>query len=160
MCSDLVSTAWLEEQLKSPDWKTKYCLLDCTWDLPKAKRNFQEEHNNCRIPGAKFFDLNECRNKDSTLGNTVPSQTHFQNHVNKFPITNSKHLILYDNSERFGLFSAPRVWWLFNLFGHTKVSVVDGGLPKWKKEGRQTASGAYNEDETYPGIFFPFLKLL
>lgn len=150
MANDLVSTSWLEEQLNTPDWKSKYCLLDCTWDLPKAKRNFQEEHNNCRIPGAKFFDLNECRNKETSLGNTVPSQSLFQDYVNNFSIDNEKHLILYDNSERFGLFSAPRVWWLFNLYGHSKVSIVDGGLPKWKKEGRKTASGPYTDDESYP----------
>jgi len=150
--SGLVTTEWLEEQMKSPDWKEKYCLLDCTWDLPKAKRNFQEEHNNCRIPGAKLFDLNECRNKDAKLPNTVPSELHFVNHVKKFPLSNAKHVILYDNSERFGLFSAPRVWWLFNVFGHSNVSIVDGGLPKWKREGRKIASGPYTEDENFPAI--------
>jgi len=148
---NLISTQWLEEQMNLPDWKEKYRILDCTWDLPKAKRNFLDEHNTCRIPGAKFFDLNECRNKDAKLPNTMPTSAHFQSHVQKFSISNDHHIILYDNSERFGLFSAPRVWWLFNIFGHTNVSVLDGGLPKWKKEGRKTASGPYSEEEAFTG---------
>jgi len=81
----------------------------------------------------------------------MPTSAHFQSHVQKFSISNDHHIILYDNSEKFGLFSAPRVWWLFNIFGHTNVSVLDGGLPKWKKEGRKTASGPYSEEEAFTG---------
>lgn len=142
-----VTSQWLEDQMKSEEWKANYRLFDCTWDLPSSKRNFKEEHSSCRIPGAKLFELSECRNKEASLPNTVPSQSHFENYVKQFGLGNDHHVILYDNSEKFGLFSAPRVWWLLNLFGHSKVSILDGGLPKWKKEGRKTISGEYTENE-------------
>jgi len=140
----LVTTSWLNEQMKSKDWKEKFCLLDTTWDLPSSKRNFVEEYNQCHIPGAQYFSLSECRNKEASLPNTIPTQEHFEKYVSSLGVSNDHHVILYDNSERFGLFSAPRTFWLFQVFGHSNVSIVDGGLPKWKKEELPTESGEQN----------------
>lgn len=146
---DLVTTAWLDDQMKSTEWKTKFCLLDCTWDLPKFGRDFIEENKACRIPGAKLFELSECRDKTSGLSNTMPSASYFEDYVKNFAITNDKHIILYDNKGKLAMFSAPRIWWLFNIFGHSKVSILDGGLPKWKKDGYKTVSGPYTEEESF-----------
>lgn len=74
--------------------------------------------------------------------------------MNSFGISNTHHVVLYDNSEKFGLFSAPRVWWLFNVFGHTSVSILDGGLPKWKRDGYATVSGDYLDAEKFEGMRF------
>lgn len=145
----LITTEWLAEQMKTAEWKTKYRLLDATWDLAVSKRNFVEEHTNCRISGAKYFSLAECQNKEAKLPNTVPIASYFEDYVSGLGVSNEHHIILYDNSEKFGLFSAPRAWWLFNLFGHDKVSILDGGLPKWKKDGFATTSGSYSGDEKF-----------
>ena len=51
----LVSTQWLDEKMKEPDFKQNYRIIDATWDLPSSKRNFVEEHKSKRIPGAKYF---------------------------------------------------------------------------------------------------------
>lgn len=146
----LVSAEWLNDEMKKSDWKDKYILLDATWDLPMSKRDFITEHKTCRIPSARYFSLQECRNKEVSLPNTMPSPVQFENYVSSLNVTSDHHVILYDNSERFGLFSAARVWWLFQLFGHTKISILDGGLPRWKKLGYSTASGDYSEEENVP----------
>jgi len=149
--TSLVSAEWLSEEMKKDTWNKNYRVLDATWDLPMSKRNFVEEHKAYRIPGAKYFSLADCKNKEVPLPNTMPLTSHFESYVQSLGISNDDHIILYDNSERFGLFSAPRAWWLFQLFGHTKISILDGGLPRWKKLGLPTKSGDYDESEKLPG---------
>ena len=46
--------------------------------------------------------------------------------------------MVYDSA---GLYSAPRVWWTFRIFGAKNVFILDGGLPKWKAEGRPLETG-------------------
>ena len=83
----------------------------------------------------------------------VPKPEDFAAYVHKIAgIENHHHVVIYDNSERFGLFSAPRCWYLFRVMGHEFVHVVDGGLPKWVKDGFETASGDYSKAEELPGI--------
>ena len=143
----LVSTSWLNEKLASKDWSTKYILLDATWDLPVFKRDFVKEHFDCRIPGAVHFSLRGCCDKSAKLPNTIPSKAHFEQFVSSLGVSNDHHIVVYDNSEKYGLFSAPRAWWLFKVFGHDQVSVLDGGLPKWKKDGYKTSSGEILDSE-------------
>lgn len=66
-------------------------------------------------------------------------------------IENHHHVVLYDNHKEFIAFSAARVWWMFRVFGHSKVSVLEGGLPSWINEGLGTVSGEYGKEEAYPG---------
>src|SRR6185503_17487910 len=53
-------------------------------------------------------------------------------------ISEKDTIVVYDGS---GLYSAPRVWWTFRIFGARKVYILDGGLPAWKTEGRPTEAG-------------------
>lgn len=150
-CPALVSANWLKsQQMTTQNYKDNIRILDATWDMPMFKRNCPQEHKDRRIPGAKFFSLMECRDKSSKLPMMLPSAEEFANYIQAVAgIENHHHVIIYDNSERFGLFSAPRAWYIFTIMGHKKISILDGGLPAWVKEGYETASGEYATEEQY-----------
>ncbi len=105
----------------------------------------------------------DCRDKSTNLPMMLPKPEEFAKYIQDLAgIENHHHVVIYDNSERFGFFSAPRAWFIFRIMGHEKVSILDGGLPQWVKEGYETASGDYRDDESYPGKIFAkryFLRL-
>ena len=82
-----------------------------------------------------FFDIDECADKSSQFDHMIPQPSEFESYAGKLGIGNETHVVVYDNHDKFGLFSAQRVWWTFRLFGHNAVSVLEGGLPKWVAEG-------------------------
>lgn len=139
----LVQTQWLRQQML--DGAKNLCILDGSWHVPVEKRNAKEEHEQKRIPGAVFFDIQECMNKSSPYPYMIPSAEEFCRYMEKLGIANDTHIVVYDRNEKFGLFSAPRVWWTFRVFGHNLVSVLDGGLPKWCSDGFPTESGPLKE---------------
>lgn len=132
--SNLVSTQWLAEHLDAPD----VVVLDASWHLPAAKRNPREEFLAVRIPGARFFDIDALSDPASSLPHMLPSAAQFASGVKKLGVGDGKKIVCYDSV---GLFSAARCWWMFKVFGHDDVAVLDGGLPKWLKEGRPTEDG-------------------
>ena len=134
MTKELVSTQWLDEHRQSPD----VSILDCSWHLPNAKRDAKAEFLQQRIPGAQFFDIDLISDTDSTLPHMLPRPEKFASHVRKMGIGDGKKVICYDS---LGLYSAARVWWMFKVFGHDDVAVLDGGLPKWKAENRPLEDG-------------------
>ncbi len=107
-------------------------VLDGSWYLPNQNRNPREEYNNQHIPEARFFDIDAISNQDSHLPHMMPTAKTFAGEIEKLGISNSSEIIIYDGS---GLFSAARVWWMFQAFGHTRVRVLDGGLPQWLEAG-------------------------
>ncbi len=125
----LVSTEWLEKHLKDPDLR----ILDASWFMPAEKRDPRAEFNLEHIPGARFFDIDEVADLRSDLPHMVPPIEKFLSRVRAMGVGDGHQVVVYD---RKGIFSAPRVWWLFKLMGHDDVAVLDGGLPKWKSEGR------------------------
>jgi thiosulfate/3-mercaptopyruvate sulfurtransferase len=129
MSKELVSTQWLADHLASPD----ISIIDCSWHLPAAKRDARAEFLQSRIPGAQFFDIDLISDTESTLPHMLPRPEKFASHVRKMGIGDGKKVICYDS---LGLFSAARVWWMFKVFGHDDVAVLDGGLLKWKAENR------------------------
>ena len=135
----LVSPAWISEQILS---KVKnLCILDVSWHLPIFKRDQQEEYLQEHIPGAQFFDIEKCaRPSEDTqkLSHTLPTADFFAEYVGNLGIDNESHVVVYENNAKFGAFSAPRAWWMFCIFGHAKISIMEGGLPLWIKEGRET----------------------
>ena len=141
----LVSTHFLYDQMKFLDFDKKYRILDASWDLPSAARNTYLEHIKERIPGSKFFSIDECCDKQTKLPHMLPSASIFQEYMTLLGVSNDHHVIIYDNSARFGLFSAPRVWWMLRVFGHGMVSVLDGGLPKWIADRYPTETGEYHK---------------
>ncbi len=125
---NLVSTSWLAERLNAPDVR----IVDASWYLPDANRDPIAEYEAEHIPGAVFFDIDEIADTASGLPHMVPPVEKFVSRVRRKGIGDGHKVVVYDGA---GLFSAARVWWLFRLFGHRDVSVLDGGLPKWKAEG-------------------------
>src|SRR5215211_602483 len=90
------------------------------------------------IPGAVRFDIDTIKDKDSPLPHMMPSAESFASAMRALGIGDGMKIVVYDGA---GLFSAPRVWWTFRTFGARDVSILDGGLPAWKAEGRPLEEG-------------------
>jgi thiosulfate/3-mercaptopyruvate sulfurtransferase len=125
----LVSTDWLAAHLSAPDLR----ILDASWYLPGDGRDPRAEYEAAHIPGARFFDIDEIADDQSDLPHMAPPVEKFVSRMRAMGIGDGHRVIVYDSA---GLFSAARVWWLFRLFGKEDVAVLDGGLPKWRAEGR------------------------
>jgi thiosulfate/3-mercaptopyruvate sulfurtransferase len=131
----LVGTEWLAERLQAPD----IVVVDASWHLPTAGRDPHAEYLEAHIPGAVFFDIDDIAEHASGLPHMLPSPEAFASRMRRMGIGDGKRVVVYDSV---GLFSAPRVWWTFLVMGHRDVVVLDGGLPKWRAEGRPVESGA------------------
>lgn len=127
--TQLVSTEWLAAHLNDPDLR----ILDASWYLPAMKRNGRAEYATGHIPGARFFDIDEISDHRSELPHMVPPVEKFMSRMRAMGVGDGHQVVVYDGA---GLFSAARVWWLFKLFGKRDVAVLDGGFPKWVREGR------------------------
>ncbi|MEQ9519795.1 MAG: 3-mercaptopyruvate sulfurtransferase [Parvibaculum sp.] len=138
----LVSTDWLADHLGAPDIK----IVDGSWHMPAAARDPRAEFEEAHIPGAVFFDLDEISDTDSPYPHMLPSTEKFCSRMKSMGIGDGHHIIAYDSS---GLFSAARLWWTFRVHGHERVSVLNGGLKKWKAEGRPLAHGISEASERH-----------
>ena len=127
---EIVSPEWLNQNLSNPN----LIILDAS---VKANANGNEfEKFDRTIPNARLFDLkNIFLNKRSPFPNTFPEPRRFELESRKIGINQDSEIVVFDNS---GIYSSPRVWWLFNIMGHPKISVLNGGLPNWIKKGFRT----------------------
>jgi len=125
----LVSTDWLAAHLDAPDVH----IVDGSWHMPAAKRDPRAEYDAQHIPGAVFFDIDEIADTDSDLPHMLPSPEKFSARVRKLGLGDGNRIVVYDTT---GASAAARVWWMFRVFGHNDVAVLDGGLAKWLAEGR------------------------
>lgn len=130
----LVTTDWLAERLGQED----AAVVDGSYYLSTMGRDAKQEYQAAHIPGAVFFDINAVADTSSDLPHMLPGPAQFGQAVGAMGIGKDDTIVVYDGA---GLFSAPRVWWTFRLFGAENVFILDGGLPKWKSEGRPTESG-------------------
>ncbi|MBI4184577.1 MAG: 3-mercaptopyruvate sulfurtransferase [Proteobacteria bacterium] len=147
----LVSTDWLAARLKAPEIR----VIDVTKFLPTEKRDGKAEFAERHIPGAVYFDIDDIADPNTTLPHMIPGPELFAEKVGRLGIGNRHHVICYDVK---GLASAARGWWMLRLFGHDKVAVLDGGLPKWLSEGRPIESGAARpQPATFAASFRPEL---
>lgn len=137
----VVSTAWLADHLNDPTVK----VLDGTYHLPTAKRDGNAEFLERHIPGALRFDIDDVCDPDDPLPHMIPSPERFAEKVSALGIGNGDTVVVYDV---YGLQSAARTWWMFRLFGHDKVAVLDGGMPAWTAEGRALESGPSKSEPT------------
>ena len=126
----LVSTDWLARHLKDPDLR----VLDASWYLPAMARDARAEYQAAHIPGARFFDIDEMSDQRSALPHMAPPTEKFISRMRAMGVGDGHQVVVYDGA---GIFSAARVWWLFRLMGKTDVAVLDGGIPKWRAEGRE-----------------------
>lgn len=129
----LVSAKWLSEAVRAGRVGAGLRVLDASW-YPPQERNARQEFKERHIPGASFFDIEECRDKSSPYDFMLPSEAHFADYVGRLGVSNDTHVVVYDGDE-LGTFYAPRAWWMFRAFGHREVSVLNGGFKNWVKEG-------------------------
>lgn len=128
----LVTSKWLSEAMKA---RGKMRILDTSWYLPKLRLNAKSEFKERHIRGAAFFDIEQCCDKTSPLDHMLPTEKIFADYVGNLGIESDTHVVVYDTSD-YGAFAAPRVWWMFRVFGHSAVSLLNGGLRNWELEGR------------------------
>lgn len=126
----VVSDQWLAERLGTPG----LIVLDASWYLPAMARDPQAEYAAGHIPGARFFDLDAASDRDTSLPHMLASEAAFGSYVGNLGIGNDADIVVYDGS---GVnLSAARVWWMFRVYGHDRVAVLDGGAKQWQAAGR------------------------
>ena len=140
----IVDADWLEQRLGTPGLS----IVDASWYLPAQKRNAKAEYDAAHIPGAIFFDQDVVVDPDSPLPHTLPRPEIFAQHVGSMGISADDTIVVYDGP---GMFSAPRVWWMFRVMGVFQVYVLDGGFDGWKTEGRPVTA---ERTKIAPCVFF------
>lgn len=151
MPTPLVETGWLADHISDPDIR----ILDATYFLPSMNRDAAAEYQAGHIPGAIFFDVDKIARDDTALPHMVPSPERFAELVGALGIGSDHRIVAYDS---LGLFSAARAWWLFRLFGHDQVAVLNGGLKKWRLEDRAIEMGVVTLPEaTFTSAYRPAL---
>lgn len=129
MDGPLVSTKWLAEHLSDSHIR----VADASWYLPQANRDARAEYCAAHIPGAVFFDIDELSDKETDLPHMLPGAESFAEEMGALGIGDDDFVVLYDGG---GIYSSPRGWWMLRVMGHERCAVLDGGLPKWRREGR------------------------
>jgi thiosulfate/3-mercaptopyruvate sulfurtransferase len=130
----LVSTDWLAARLDDP----KVRIIDASFKLPGVLPLPADDYLKVHIPGAVFFNVDEIADRADSLPHMYPDAKQFAHDVAELGISSGNTVVAYDAG---GWVAAPRAWWMFLSFAHTKVKVLDGGLQKWLREGRPTHSG-------------------
>jgi thiosulfate/3-mercaptopyruvate sulfurtransferase len=133
--SPIVSTKWLAARLGMSGLQ----VIDASWYLPGSDRNPAAEYAAGHVPGAVFFDLDANSDTHTTLPHMLPSEHAFAGRMAALGLNDSDTLVVYDGSGT--NLSAARVWWMFRIFGHPRVAVLDGGMGKWRRENRPIEQG-------------------
>ena len=136
----LVSTEWLDNN------HSEVKIIDSSWHMPNTNRNAFEEYKKEHIKNAIFFDIDKFSNKKTELPHMLPNEEEWEKIVSNLGITNEDRIIVYDNSD---VISSCRCWYTFIFFGHNPnlISVLNGGLLKWKKENRKTTNKVSNYEK-------------
>jgi thiosulfate/3-mercaptopyruvate sulfurtransferase len=129
-----VSTEWLAAHLRDPDVR----VIDATNYLPHLKRDAHEEYRQAHIPGAVFFAIDEIADTSSPLPHMLPTPDGFAKAVGDLGVGAGDRVVAYGGK---GMIASARAWWMFRVFGHDRVAVLDGGLAKWRAEGRPVEAG-------------------
>jgi len=130
----LVSTEWLGTHLGDANVK----VLDATFKLPGVLPLPRDDYLAGHLPGAVYFDVDAISDHSNPLPHMFPSAEQFGRDAGALGIGNADTVVVYDSGS---WVAAPRVWWMFLSYGHSDVRVLDGGLKKWKAEGRPMQSG-------------------
>lgn len=139
----LVSTEWLAARLDDPGIK----IIDASFKLPGMLPLPVDDYLAAHIPGAVFFDVDAVSDHSVALPHMYPDAAQFGRDIGALGISSSATIVVYDNG---GWMAAPRAWWMLLSYGHADVKVLDGGLKKWRAEGRPTESG---QPSLEPGQF-------
>jgi len=130
----LVSTQWLAEHLRD----SNLSAVDGSYFLPTQQRDAHAEFRSGHILDAVFFDIEAISDHSTELPHMLPGPKLFGEEAGLLGMTETDTIVVYDSV---GLYSAPRVWWTFRIFGAHKVYILDGGLPQWKSENRPLEQG-------------------
>lgn len=130
----LVSTEWLANEIGASDLR----IVDCTRHLPGTGRDAQAEYEAGHIPGAVFMDLADLVDTASPVENTLPPAEKFASRMQSLGLGDGSRIVLYDDS---AVKTAARAWFMLKMFGAHDVAILDGGIAKWKAEGRPLAQG-------------------
>ena len=133
----LVSTEWLAGEMGASDLR----IVDATKHLPEAARNARAEYLAAHIPGAVFMNLDDLVDADAPVENTIPPPEKFASRIQQLGLGDGSRIVLYDDS---AVKTSARAWFMLRMFGAQNVALLDGGIAKWKAEGRELASGAHN----------------
>ncbi len=133
----LVTADWLAGALGNPD----LVVLDATYYLPNEAKDAQALFAGAHIAGARFFDIDKIADASSGLPHMLPNPAQFADAVAALGVSNTSRIVVYDQR---GIFSSARAWWMFRVFGHDDVFVLDGGLPAWLAPGLPITAGAPN----------------
>ena len=131
----LVSTQWLADEIGTSDLR----IVDASMHLPDAARDAAAEYQAAHIPGAVFLNLAELVDTASPVENAAPSAEKFASRMQALGLGDGSRVVVYDDS---AIKSSARAWFLFRMFGAHSVAILDGGLAKWRDEGRPLASGS------------------
>lgn len=141
----VVDADWLREWLGKPG----LAIVDASWYLPAQKRDARAEYDQAHINGAVFFDQDLVVDSHADLPHTLPRPEQFAQFAGSMGIAVNDTIVVYDGP---GMFSAPRVWWMFRLMGVKEVFVLDGGLDGWKAAGGPVTS---QPTKVAPCVFTP-----
>ncbi len=128
----LIDGESLDVEIKNSDC----VVLDCSWYLPETGKKGFEDFLDAHIPGARYLDLERISDKGSRYVNMLPPADQFAAEMTALGISNQTSVVVYDAG-----YVSPRIWWMFRLFGHDRVRILDGGWRKWKAQGRPVESG-------------------
>jgi thiosulfate/3-mercaptopyruvate sulfurtransferase len=131
----LVSADWLASTLGDP----LLVVLDASFYLPNEAKDAKAWFEAAHIPGAVFFDIDAFADHATDLPHMLPAPEDFARMAGALGIGNDSKIVVYDQR---GIFSSARVWWMFRVFGHDAIAVLDGGLPGWMRQGHAVAAGA------------------
>ncbi len=130
----LTETDELAAELDAPD----IVIIDASWHMPGEGKDARADYLAEHIPGAIFFDIDEIADTKSVLPHMLPPPEKFSSRMRSMGIGDGSRIVVYDQQ---GIYSAARVWWTFRVMGVEDVTVLNGGLPKWKREGIPLESG-------------------
>ena len=130
----LVMTDWLAGEFGAPDLR----VADATFFLPTEGRDARAEFEAAHIPGAVFFDLEQIVDRDHPAPGMLPPAPAFAASMQALGLGDGDRIVIYDNSPHH---SAARAWWMLKSYGAADVAILDGGLSKWRAEGRAVESG-------------------
>lgn len=135
MSDPLVTTAWLAERLGRPDVQ----VVDATWYMPGEAGDGRADYASGHIPGAVFFDIDAIADQAADLPHMLPAPEAFAQAAGALGLSREATVVVYDARD---MFSAPRVWWTLRAMGFPQVLVLDGGLRRWRAEGRALETGS------------------
>lgn len=124
----VVSAEWLRSHLTAPDVR----VLDCTYFMPGSPKTGRQVYDAHHIPGARYFDIDDVADTDSSLPHMLPPPEKFSSRVRKLGLGDGHRVICYDQN---GFLASARAWWMFRTMGHADVAVLDGGFEAWRAAG-------------------------